>query len=84
VVGVNQYPLPPWPEPPAGSVLAWRTRVGAESYTYVGLRLAGHGWYLTGQLTTPLSWGALCFHFPPEDGRFLALSVTGQITAGPG
>lgn len=75
------YPPAPWPEPPGGSAIAWRTRIGAQSYTYVALRIAGSGWFLTGQLTEPIGWDVLCYHFPPEDGRFLTLGVTGQLTA---
>jgi hypothetical protein len=81
---MDGYPTPPWPEPAAsGATIAWRTRIGLTSYTYVALRVLGYGWFLTGQITTALSWAALCFHFPPEDGRFLVLGVTGQITAVP-
>jgi hypothetical protein len=74
------YPEPPWCEPPASTPIAWQTRLSGQLYTYLAVRIVGSGWFLTGQVTYPLSWAALCYHFPPEDGRFLVLGVTGQIT----
>lgn len=74
------YPAPTWPEPPAEYPVVWQTLIGAQPYTFAALRIVGHGWYLTGQVTAPMSWAALCYHFPPVDGRFLTLGVTGQIT----
>lgn len=74
------YPPAPWPQPGGTAVVAWRTRIGAESYTYAALRIPGSGWFLTGQVTHALSWDELCYCLPPEDGRFLQLGVTGQIT----
>ena len=82
MTGYYPYPQPQWPEPPPSTSIAWQTRIGERSYTYVALRILGCGWYLTGQLTAPLSWGALCYHFPPSPesgGRFLVLGVTGQV-----
>lgn len=77
------YPQPPWPEPPASTPVSWRAWIGEQSYTYVAVRILGSGWYLTGQITWPMSWAELCYWLPPEDGRFLVLGVTGQITAVP-
>lgn len=73
------YPPAPWPEPGPSTAVTWRARVGARDYTYVALHIAGSGWFLTGQMTEPLGWAALCHHLPPVDGRFLVLGVIGQI-----
>lgn len=75
------YPPSPWPEPPRNTPIAWQARIGAQSYTYVALGVTGCGWFVTGRLTDPLSWDALCYHLPPEDGRFLMLGVVGQLVS---
>jgi hypothetical protein len=74
------YPPSPYPEPPRNTPVAWQTLIGAQLYTYVALGIPGAGWFLTGQVTNPLSWDALCCHLPPADGRFLVLGVVGQLT----
>lgn len=73
------YPPSPYPEPAPSSAVAWRCRIGGQSYSFVALRVYGHGWFVTGQVTDALSWDALCHHLPPEDGRFLVLGVIAQI-----
>lgn len=70
----------PFAEPPGQAVIAWQAWLGAQTYTFVALHLPGFGWYLTGQLTHPIGWDALCHYLPPVDGRFLVLGVAGQIT----
>lgn len=40
-----------------------------------------HGWYVTGQVTGPVSWADLCTALPPVDGRFLVLGVVGEVRA---
>ena len=73
------YPPSPYVEPPWNSVIAWQTSLSGQLYTYVALRVRGQGWFLTGQLTAPLMWDALCWHLPPADGRFLVLGVQAQL-----
>lgn len=74
------YPPSPYPQPPANTPIAWQTRLGAQDYTFVALRVAGCGWFVTGQIERAVTWDALCSMLPPVDGRFLVLGVTGQIT----
>lgn len=71
-----------YPEPAPGVPITWRCRTnGAQSYTFVAVRILGSGWFVTGQITRALSWDELCYYLPPEDGRFLVLGVVSQITA---
>lgn len=78
-MAVPELPRSPYPQPPANTPIAWQVRLGAADYTFVALRVAGSGWFVTGQVDHALTWDALCAWLPPVDGRFLVLGVVGQI-----